>query len=104
MMARVMRSGRKLWQRQFTTRREVSSREAAPLNILKCAGRKHEEKAKEGVDGGKRERSEQDRQAVEVFNQLTEAASTLMDAGELNIYSTSREVSISTAPLPNLQP
>jgi hypothetical protein len=49
---------------------------------------------KEAVIGGKRERSGDDRQAVQVFNQLTEAASTLMDAGELNIYSTSREVKI----------
>lgn len=42
--------------------------------------------------GGKREPSAEEKKATKVFNQLTEAASTLMDAGELNIYSTSREV------------
>ena len=40
----------------------------------------------------KPEQSTEDRKAVGVFDKLTEVSSTLMDAGELDVYSTSREV------------
>ncbi len=50
-------------------------------------------KKKDAAQEGKKELSQQEQAAKATFEKLTELASTLMDAGELDIYSTPREVS-----------
>ena len=41
----------------------------------------------------KAEQTLEEKELAAVFERLTEASSTLMDAGELDVYSTSRQVS-----------
>ena len=50
------------------------------------AGKKKKEVAKEA------DTSPEERDTAGLFEKLTEASSTLMDAGELDVYSTSKEV------------
>ena len=61
------------------------------FQIKRCAGKKQEGKAKDGAEAAKQGKPAGDAGS---FNQVTEAASTLMDAGELDIYSMSREVGL----------
>ena len=61
----------------------------AEFGLLMIAGRRGALNAEKSA--GKRQKTVQELKALAEFDRITEAASALMDAGEMDIYSTVRE-------------
>lgn len=76
------------WRVPHQERGAVST-SSQTFSLLMIAGKKGAVNAEKGA--GKPQKTAEELKALADFNRITEAASALMDAGEMDIYSTMRE-------------